>query len=171
MAESQTEGGMRMTIEQIKEEVQRRKEVKEREFNDWWNNLSPERQEEYKQLRIFDTDRSKPELNDHLYECRSILDLIYPLASSDGRKIIPVAMAIHGTLPVVFAQFQGHETEKGRSMNEITQGKVHDEQYRFYSDVDTTEYGLPISETSAIWKNIIDAEAARTTIEKAKQSR
>jgi len=112
-------------------------------YQNWWSNLPETRREEYLKLRTWDSD-SKGNIESHIQRCRNVLELISTMESEDHRKIIPLGLAIHGSVPVVFIEPQGHEKPKWESKDEIGQYiDYKTDTPKFESDINTSEYGLP----------------------------
>lgn len=132
----------KLDIVKLKEEAARRSEADKQAFNLWWESISQDRQKEYSELSIISSDVENKEYV--LRKCRYLLELMSGLESTDRRKFVPVGLAIHGDLPVVYYQAQGHETARWESYKEMTQfpnfsGEAEE---RFYSDIDTSKYGI-----------------------------
>ncbi len=139
----------KLDIVKLKEEAARRSEADKQAFGLWWNKLSQERQKEYLDLRVFSSDYDDKEFV--LRKCRYILELMNSLKSADGRRIRPMGLAIHGELPVVFFQAGGHETEVGVSFNSMTHKPFEkNSEEKFFSDVDTGEYGIASEKTGPL---------------------
>jgi len=151
-------------IEAIKAEVARRKIAEKESFDIWWNKITQERRDLYSELRVFSSDYNRKEFV--LMECRFLLELMNSIIGTDGRKILPVGLAIHGEHPVVYFQADGHETKLGaENFNEMTHIKP-DKRHEidiFYCDVDTSEYGVK-ARPAGIWKFEIESEYAQEKI-------
>lgn len=155
------EGPAKIDITALRAEAQRRSEADKQAFRSWWEGLPQERQKDYDDLKVFSSDNENKEYV--LRKCRFALELISSLRSEDGRKVIPVGLAIHGELPVVFIQAQGHETKKWESYNELTYASPDrkGERITVYSDVDTTEYGISTSNGGIYKYKLDEAEVER----------
>ena len=158
--------GRRKKFEEKRREAERKRVLDTEKFGKWWNELSDERKKSYEELALFASD-SRDNLQQHIQRCRDILELISNLKSDDNRQIRPIALAIHGTCPIVFIQAEGHEKPNGESKDEIIQLESWGTGERiFQSDIDTTEYGLPAKYKNPVVKYVIDIGEVNKRLEK-----
>lgn len=159
MPEEQSE--RKYNIDELMAEVARRTEVDRKAFDAWLANISQERRKKYEELRVFSSDVKDKEFV--FRKCRFALELVDSLKSDDGRRVLPVGLAIHGTNCVVFIQAEGHETVKGReNFNELVYVPPDKtgEEVKWFCDVNTDEYGVPTTD-AGVFKFRLDKEEVR----------
>lgn len=136
---------------ELREKLEQRLKEKKGEYQKWWQGLSKERQDKYNHLRIVGA-RGNQEYQ--LYAYRQILDAIDKLVSADGKRVIPMALKLNGTVPYVYVQIEGHETPRYENMHEIWEVDRFTKEGRtkaIKADFDTTGFGI-----KAVQKEILE---------------
>lgn len=123
-------------------------------FEAWWKQLDEKRQEKYQKLDLFASDsgdtRKEKAHPYHLRRCKLLLEIVDRAVTPDGKKIYPVAMAIHGDSPVVFYDLEeANEATWKKNRDEISYTEQKDDR-NIWSDVDTTDYGFPAERSGAM---------------------
>lgn len=126
---------MPVDLEKIHAEISRREEA----YQAWWNALSDDRKEQYRNLKVFGSD-SGNDLDYHLKICRDILDLASNLTPSEAGEAKVAGLAIHGSTPVVYFEVAGRY-KRGENRDEISL-RIRNGVSEFQSTFDTTPFGI-----------------------------
>lgn len=131
-------------------------------FEAWWKQLDDKRREKYQNLQLFASDspgtRKEEAHPYHLRRCKLLLEIVDRAVSSDGERLYPVAMAIHGDNPVVFYDLtEKNERPWSKNRDEITYSEIKDDR-NIWCDTDTTLYGFPAKKSDLMGYKLDDNE-------------
>jgi len=125
-------------LKRVEEGIKKRNEA----YKAWWEALPEARKNEYTALKVFNSDVERGAKEYHLKMCRDVLDLISELKPDGENKVVPIGLAIHGTVPVVFVAVGGRD-KRGQNADEVCKyEKSSVSPMHFMATFDTNPFGM-----------------------------